>query len=115
MGNGTQTCDQPTHQGVEAPSVLAEMRIDGMGDCGVECHCPYHGQFLLIDLGIGKTYDRVREFADMVCYFRHTRDRIFGDLFHFLPTAAILLICDNHQTLKPTFYDHKVERKTDST
>jgi hypothetical protein len=85
-----------------------------MGDCGVECQCPYRGQFLLIDLDTGKTNGCVREFADMACYFRHSCDRIFGDSFHFLPTTDIVLFCDNHQTLKQTFFDHKVERKTDS-
>jgi hypothetical protein len=107
-------CDQPTHQGVEAHFLMAEMRIDDTGVYGVECHCPYPGQFPLIELDSGKTYRRVRKFSDSVCNFRHTCDRIFGDSFHFLPTAAILLICDNHQTLKQTFYDQKVERKTDS-
>jgi hypothetical protein len=39
-----------THPGVEAHSLLAEMRIDAVGDCGVECQFPYRGQFLLVDL-----------------------------------------------------------------
>jgi hypothetical protein len=94
--------------------LLAEMRIYGMGDCGVACQCPYRGQFLLIDLDTGKTYGRVKEIADMVYVTSDSSDRIFGDSFHFHPTAAILLISDNHHTLKQAFYDRKVERKADS-